>query len=249
MDYPSDEDFWGRMAIEKAGYAAIGLVCKRNCWFPSADIEWTLSILNPLLRPYKNIVLYGFSMGGYGAVKFSRHLAASCVISLSPQYSIDPNDVFPHDRRLIKHFNPAVNINMSIKSHDMSGRIFLFYDPKVQEDSWNVERILENADENAKIIPVRAPNIGHETIDLFAGSSFIEQLVSLCLSGDLTQLREFTSLQRRRSQRRIFHILSKAKTRFPQSAEILYEQNRELLLPYWQKKWDEPLEAEGSNFG
>ena len=60
----------GEEAAAKLGLDAVGFVAKRENWFPRASVEAAAAAVRAALKP--RAVAYGYSMGGYGALKHAR---------------------------------------------------------------------------------------------------------------------------------------------------------------------------------
>ena len=57
-----------------------------------------MAAVHAVTRGYDRVVTYGSSMGGYAAIRLAGLAGATCVLAMSPQYSIDPK-VAGFDRR------------------------------------------------------------------------------------------------------------------------------------------------------
>ncbi len=68
---------------------AVGILAAENDWFQNAEIESVLHAINTALAGY-TLIGYGSSMGGYGVINFADRLGLQRVITVCPQYSIDP---------------------------------------------------------------------------------------------------------------------------------------------------------------
>ncbi len=85
-----DTRFFAETPLKKLGTAAVGIMAKRGNWYPSEHIKKASRAILDKINGYKVRILYGGSMGGYGAIKFSCLLRATHVIALCTQWSIDP---------------------------------------------------------------------------------------------------------------------------------------------------------------
>jgi hypothetical protein len=86
-----------RSFIDK-GFAHLHLQSRLNDWFinpETADLE---AVLKRLAARHAPVRAMGFSMGGYGALRFARDLRLDQVVLVSPQVSIHPV-VVPWDTR------------------------------------------------------------------------------------------------------------------------------------------------------
>jgi tetratricopeptide (TPR) repeat protein len=91
---------FGRELFDRSGISGIYCVAKWNHWWqPHGSRLATGLILQALERlPPGPRLLYGSSMGAFGAALFSGRLQADTVLMLAPQFSIDPERP-PHETR------------------------------------------------------------------------------------------------------------------------------------------------------
>jgi pimeloyl-ACP methyl ester carboxylesterase len=69
-----------------------------NDWFQSADMMEMIVAIREAAAPFDELITYGSSMGGYGALRYASALGAKRAVAISPQYSIDPKKV-PWEKR------------------------------------------------------------------------------------------------------------------------------------------------------
>lgn len=86
-----------RFFIRK-GFAHLHIQSRWNDWFINAETEALDAALARLAARYDRRVAMGFSMGGYGALRFARALSLDAALAISPQFSISPKHV-RFDRR------------------------------------------------------------------------------------------------------------------------------------------------------
>ncbi len=245
MDFEKgDGCFWGQEPLRKLGYSLIGIVGRGNNWFPQNDMFVISNEIRKVARTHQKTILYGFSMGGYAAIKYGQLLGADISIALSPQYSIDPKDVFPHDDRLTKNFNSDLNKDMAITKSDLSGTIYLFYDPFVTEDRWNYDQIVRQDPAGIHINALPTPRIGHETIDLFSSTERLAELIQHCTEADIAALRTVTAKSRRAAPRRAYNTLSKLYESHPTCAARLLTSRSAQLPDYWRNQWEKLLSCD-----
>ncbi len=170
--------FWGASPLEKLGYSAIGIVAKRDIWYPPAVMDQTLEAVERLTAQYSSVIAYGFSMGAYGALKYSKRIGANTVIALSPQASVDVTENRFMDLRFYNH---DIHQKMGIKTGDIGGNAFLIYDPYMEADNWSAHFVL-NAHPETHLIT--APRAQHETIDMFSSTEALSELLLTCSEGN-----------------------------------------------------------------
>lgn len=182
--------FVGHQLATKLNMPAIGFMPKDGNWYPRDDIELVRPIIEPLLSKYKTRLAYGFSMGGYGAIKHSRALGATHVLAMSPQWSIDPA-LAPWERRYL-HFIDKCSADMEIAADDCGGQIHLIFD-NMNKDRFHAEKI-------ASVAPVHlinAPLAGHDTWKLFLSSSTMGALFEAVINADRPRMFQIVRERRR----------------------------------------------------
>ena len=85
--------FWGAEFSTKNDITTIGVVAKTSNWYPDESISRLRSEVIEYSRQYADVLAYGTSMGGYGAIKHGKCLGARYALGFSPQASIDPGIV------------------------------------------------------------------------------------------------------------------------------------------------------------
>ncbi|GGJ00198.1 hypothetical protein GCM10011320_03730 [Neoroseomonas lacus] len=142
------------------------------------------------MAQYPRRISYGFSMGGYGAIKHSRILGATHVLAMSPQWSIRP-DVAPWERRYLHFLDECVE-NMEVVKDDCGGKIYLIYDD-MNSDSHHAKRIAAATD----IIEIPASLAGHDTWALFLSSATMRALFDAIFADDVSRIYRIVRERRR----------------------------------------------------
>lgn len=148
---------WGAPIFQKAGLSAIGFVARSPHWFFAADTVPLIERVRPVLSRFGTIVPFGWSMGGYAALKYGRMLGAAVAVAFSPQISIAPGAVGSFDRRFQSHFHAGRHDSMTIRADDLCRRSFVVYDPLDAVDRGHVRML---AALGPTVIAVPAPGGG-----------------------------------------------------------------------------------------
>lgn len=123
------------------GFAHLHLQSRSNDWFINPETAELETALTDLAAGYGPARAMGFSMGGYGALRFSRCLRLDLVALVSPQVSIHP-EVVPWDGRFrdcAGGFDRALG---DLAARTMPGlRGVLVYDPFRAADRRNARAI------------------------------------------------------------------------------------------------------------
>ncbi|MCB8879866.1 hypothetical protein ACELLULO517_06445 [Acidisoma cellulosilytica] len=166
--------YWGRAIAEKWDYTCLGFVTHGNNWFPELDMEEAVQAVGPYLSGEN--ILYGCSMGGYAAVRYSKLLNAKMVIAFSPLLSIDPQDV-PDDRRWHRLHRPQLHPNMRVRERHVQGDLLVFYDPFHHYDAPHGNEISRYA----KGVALPLPFTGHETLVVAAQFPGFSGIIERCV--------------------------------------------------------------------
>ncbi|EIE52634.1 hypothetical protein AL036_03675 [Salipiger aestuarii] len=116
------------------GYAHLHIQSLWNDWFINGETSAMEIALRALAPRYRRVVAMGFSMGGYGAFRFSGVLGVAQVIAIAPQVSIHP-EVVPFDTRYRDEssgFDQAAGNLARHANRDMAGIVLC--DPFVSND-------------------------------------------------------------------------------------------------------------------
>lgn len=188
---PDGKTFAAASVAAKLGMPAIGIVSTEPNWFPEPDMAELLPQLEPHLGIRSKRLAYGFSMGGYGALKYSRAVGATAVLSLSPQSSVDPGFV-PWDHRYRKYIRDF-HRGERLKPGDAAGFICVIADLMHEDD----RRHVDIAHEVCGFDTVNALGVGHATFELFLSSNIMRDLFSHVLSQDLLAIRSLVRERKR----------------------------------------------------
>jgi tetratricopeptide (TPR) repeat protein len=175
-----------RAALLSMKFDVFGIIAKQNNWYPQASLKAAAAVLLPRLQSYRKRWAYGSSMGAYGAIKYSALMGCDYVLALAPQCSIDPTDVAPWDSRFTRHFSPALNAGMKIRSSDMAGRIVIIGDPMLAADLRHFELI----EQCGEVTLIPAYFCDHYVVNPIASRQILAALFNAIQKGDLASARE-----------------------------------------------------------
>jgi pimeloyl-ACP methyl ester carboxylesterase len=191
--YPSGEIFWGDNFAAKASIAMVGFTATGPDWYPARYMDEAIEAANRVSADFDSVIVYGGSMGGYGALKFSARLRATRTIAFSPQYSISPLDLGRPDKRYIRNYVPELHDRMGIEGQDIAARSYVFSDPYLHLDLHHT-RLIQAASPLITAIPVYLT--GHVPIFTFTGTAIGQTLFQAVLSDDIETLHRL-ALRRR----------------------------------------------------
>ncbi|MBV8069056.1 MAG: hypothetical protein JO270_04075 [Acidobacteriaceae bacterium] len=183
--------FWGDGLFDSLKLTSIGFVSSSPDWYAPDDMEPAAKACSSYIKA-RRVVTYGYSQGGYGALKYSRLLSADLALSFSPQWSINPADVGDFDRRFTQHYDAERRNGERIEAHDLCSTCYIVVDPGEPGDFENARHLLRLPGTHL----IQLPFCGHETIRVVAEGRAGRALISLCQKHDIPPTREFRQVLR-----------------------------------------------------
>jgi hypothetical protein len=148
---------------------------------PTSSISCVMMDFLVLLH---NVVFYGSSMGGYGALAYSSVSPGARIVAFSPQTSLDP----AHAHFETRYRNGFVRGDWSGPYLDgayeaqTASEVMVFYDPYENIDSLHVLRL----DDNIRLNRMKMPFAGHNTMRQLLRQEILPEICFLALEGRLT---------------------------------------------------------------
>jgi Flp pilus assembly protein TadD len=180
---PDGHSVWGQEPAARLGLPVIGFVAKRENWFPAASVTRAAPALRALLEGSQALA-YGYSMGGYAALKYARMLGIGRVLAICPQASINPLDV-PTDKRFHKFFERGLHAHMRPLPSDAPEFAVMMADPYMEDDRVNATLL---ATPELGIHWLRTPFVGHASIWLLAETEFLQKVLEMVMAADMATL-------------------------------------------------------------
>ncbi|MBS7788965.1 tetratricopeptide repeat protein [Roseococcus sp. SDR] len=190
---PPVEKGFGETYLEKRGISAIHFISKKNHWWQTPEtVEALESLRASGVFEGRRLTLYGSSMGGYAAMRFSRLLQPYQVVVFSPQFSIDAAKV-PFETRWR---NYAAKLDFAADNMaegiDPKSRMLVLFDPMFRPDAKHVALFEALRPVERVIIPFA----GHNTARLLSEVGIITAVTGSLIQGGF-DCRQFTGLYRR----------------------------------------------------
>ncbi|MEN0580491.1 hypothetical protein AAIG39_15990 [Phytobacter palmae] len=212
------DKIYAEKAIYKMDCAAIGFMAKNANWFPQDSVIKAIKRIEDIISNNKSIISYGGSMGGYAAIKYSKLLGASRTIACCPQWSIDPKECSGVKNGYERYFTDSLS-DMGIKSEDVSGDVFILYDPHHGIDSYHFNNIKSKSE---KVVGVHVPFVGHDVTTVMAGTENLRGMIESAKSLDVNNFVKIIRNARKNNSRRYEYVLKKSAVRHPYiSAKII----------------------------
>jgi len=150
---------WGSEFLRSQQISHLCIKPKISDWYRKADLITAIKELKAagFFRPFRRIVTYGGSMGGFAALAFADLIGATYVFSLNPQSTLDPQKV-PWETRFRRgqredwsgHYTEAADGIHSVK------QVYIAVDMRDALDRRHVDRIRGRAVEILNM-----PFVGH----------------------------------------------------------------------------------------
>jgi hypothetical protein len=206
--------FFADRAAQKLDLTCLGFMALEKNWYPATSIAAALPEIGYTLRAFSRRLVFGSSMGGYGAIKYSRMLGATDVVAYCPQWSIDPAECGPGRSGYDAQFRPHM-AGMGIRPDDISGTINIFYDPWDPTDSYHCGKIAEAA---PCMRGFRMPHARHHVLEGLKGTALTAAIWRGCMAGDLAGVHRVIQPARHKSSFRRQNLLLKIAERDPMRA-------------------------------
>lgn len=198
---PDGHAVWGQEPAARLGLPVIGFVAKRENWFPASAVQRATPAVRAALRGGQALA-YGYSMGGYAALKYARMLGITRVLSVCPQASIDPVDV-PTDKRFHKFFERGLHADMRPSPDDAPEFAVMLADPYMEDDRVNATLL---AAPELGIHWLRTPFVGHASIWLLAETEYLQKVMGMVLVADMAALSHSMRDRRHHSPQWFFRV-------------------------------------------
>lgn len=185
--------FFADQPARRRDWSALAFVAKRGNWYPRQTMATAWSSFADRLAAFRHRVVFGNSMGGYGALKYSGRLGAETVIALAPQWSLDPAECGGVDPTFQQYFLASMR-GMGVRRDETAGEIFIIADRSDPVEAFHCARIAQNC---PRAHFIDAPGLDHQVAGLFAGTANFATLVDLARAGDPAALRALVRERRR----------------------------------------------------
>ena len=180
---PDGGAVWAQEPAARLGLPVVGFVAKRENWFPASSVARAAPAVRAVLGAGPALC-YGYSMGGYAALKYARLLGAGRALGVCPQASISPADL-PDDQRFHAFHDPALHAGMRLTAAEAPEFGVMMADPYHPEDLRNA-RMLQA---DGGIQWLRTPFVGHAAIWLLTETAFLRVVIDHIMAADLDGLR------------------------------------------------------------
>ncbi len=202
------------------GFASLVVTSSANDWFLNPDLGALRRALQQVAARYPVVRATGFSMGGYGALLFSRDLGLDHVTLYAPQVAIR-QDVAPFELRWRKEaalIDAAEDRLVDQIKPDLRGVIL--FDPCYTPAERRHARAIQALAPGLVLVPL--PFSGHPPMGVIMQAGYFSTLQRASIAGTLQagDLRTLHRAQREKSQPYIDGLLAMLRRRGAPGAEL-----------------------------
>ncbi len=204
---------WGfKVLWKEMGCSVLGVMAVNRNWFREEFVHDAFEALRDqgFFEQFDEILFYGTSMGGFGALVYQQCAPGANVLAIAPQSTLD-RDILPGDDR----WGWTAKLDWKGRFGDAAGatdtakRVFLVADPYFQPDYDQVSRITGD-----NVAWLHTPFMGHQLPNAFAVMNILKDLLYAAAGGTLTPALFYRLFRARNDLPRYQHdILMEAERR------------------------------------
>lgn len=178
---------WAYEFLEKLGVSHLGIaMSRRNDWFRHGDLVAFFARLESsgFFQRFSDVVFYGSSMGGYGALSFSVYAPGARVVAFSPQTTLDQR-IAPFETRYRKGYargDWSLPYSDGAQAAATAREVMVFADPYVALDRLHVARLWPG-----NVTWFKCPSFGHVPARGLKHGGVLPEVVTGALLGQLTK--------------------------------------------------------------
>ena len=197
---------WGMKRItQDLDCSLLGVMAVYRNWFRHDFVHDAFSVLRDsgFFDQFDDILFYGASMGGFGALTYSRVAPGSRVLAFAPQTTLDRR-ILPEDDRWgwTKKLDWDGPYADAAADTAAANAIYLISDPFFEPDARQIARLSQ-----ANVVHLRTPFMGHQLPNAFEQMGILRPLLQAAASGKLDANLFYNLYRARRDLPRFQHDL------------------------------------------
>lgn len=154
---------------------AIHVIGRDNSWYQYDGWRDILRLIREAAAPYRRVITYGSSMGGYAALRFGDQCGAHAGIAISPQFSID-HAIAPFEHR----WRESGLIHFRNEESDGLAERYIVFDPH-DDDA----RHFQLFQQTGPVTGIRTPYAGHPAGQHLVDTGAMKALLAAVEAGDV----------------------------------------------------------------
>jgi len=197
---------WGMKPLfEDLGCSVLGVMAVNRNWFRHDFVHDSFEALRDqkFFDQFDDILFYGTSMGGYGALVYQACAPGSNVLAIAPQTTLD-RAIVPNEERWgwTKKLDWDGRFNDGAAQTDLARQITIIADPYFEPDYDQVSRIKSD-----NVTWLKTPFMGHQLPNAFHVMGILKDILVAGTGGTLTPELFYKLFRARRDLPRFQHDL------------------------------------------
>lgn len=144
------ESGFGYKLFNKSQISAIYFIPKWNSFYQPHYLQSGLDIVSDLIKEFKEVVMYGVSMGAYAAVRYSAYFNADRAIAFCPVLFLT-RERGNFDRRYVVHLDKVENLSDTwIDTRHQKPELIILYDKQHYPDYEHIDKFAIHNASNLK---------------------------------------------------------------------------------------------------
>ncbi len=193
-----DHPAWGQGLVANAGWDGLHVLPKIMKWYQAQEL-WDFFITmkkTGFFEGYKEVVMYGNSMGGFAAMAFAKYCNAKRVVAFHPRSTL-AKWVLPWDSAFSNQltFNRIGPPADALSGLEAGIDVLIFADPLYRRDYNHARRVAENHSETRII---RVPFIMHDIPAYLAEVKLLQKVARSAIQGCFDEAQFYQDIRGRR---------------------------------------------------
>ena len=210
---------WGYEFLKLKDLSALHVIPKGNCWFRRPSLEHLFRELREagFFDRFDQVMTYGGSMGGFGALSFCALTKAKRCLALNPQINLGP-EVRSWETRFGAALRQDWTSELCNIDQQISGTetVAVIYDPYERQDRLHAELI-----HDPRVQHLHIPFVGHNIPAHLVGMNIASAVFDQCLDGTIDG-QDFAKMVRaRRRLKRYKNTLSRKAENKPHRLDVI----------------------------
>ncbi|MCP3972585.1 MAG: glycosyltransferase family 92 protein [Rhodobacteraceae bacterium] len=176
---------WGfRVLGQEMDCSVLGVMCTERNWYREEFVHDGFEALRDqgFFEQFDEVLFYGTSMGGFGALVYSQCAPGSHVLAIAPQSTLDRRKLPEEDRwGWTRKLDWSGRFADAAGAVDKAGEIIIVADPYFKPDFDQVDRI-----RGENVTWLHTPFMGHQLPNAFLVMNILKDMLYAAAGGTLT---------------------------------------------------------------
>lgn len=198
---------WGIDFLQDLGCSVMAVMCQQNDWYRKPDLLDFFIQMNKsgFFHGFEQVMTYGGSMGGYGALAYADAVNADVVLSINPQATLSER-LAPWETRFSQgkkqHWEgPFANAADGFRKVSAA---YVAYDPFLPLDVRQVKLLKIG---NPQLVELKIPVVGHHLPKWMMEMDILKSTVQAIVTGQFSEKCFYQAARKRRLIKRYWKML------------------------------------------